>query len=211
MATRRREPSPRVLSPDVSGRPGPSARHVVLVGVAAVGKTTLGRLVGPRVGIPFVDHDEFMEQRHGVSIAELAEEADGDARIDALLWEAYEDLMRLPQRVLVAASPRLLGRRAFWRLTRARAMSVHLRGTPLRVLRQDVALQRGIPLEEVRLTQALRAHFYRYYWWRLRHCQHADVELRLTGDLEADAARLAELVVRLVGGGRPAEGSAGSG
>lgn len=40
--------------------------HIVLVGVAAVGKTTLGAAVAPMIGLPFRDNELVMERRHGV-------------------------------------------------------------------------------------------------------------------------------------------------
>lgn len=177
-------------SKDDKARP----RHVVLVGVAAVGKTTLGQAAAPLAGLPFADTDLAMEHRCGVTIEELSGESDGDARIDRLLWETYRALVDARKPMLIAAPPRLLGRRDFWPLTRGRTVSVHLRSTPLRVLRQDAALQQGVPIGTVVVTDAHRAAFYDYYWWRLRHCQKADHELRLTGNLEDDVRRLAELV-----------------
>jgi hypothetical protein len=62
-----------------------------------------------------------------------------------------------------------------------------------------VAAQTGVPLSEVRLSEADKEAYYYYYWWRLRHCQKAEHELRLQGDLAADAARLVEFVGLMIG------------
>ena len=43
---------------------------IVLVGMPASGKSTVGRLVAERLGRPFVDTDELLAQRTGTSIAE---------------------------------------------------------------------------------------------------------------------------------------------
>jgi shikimate kinase len=189
------------LKPDnmlpFSDRIGPC--HVVLVGVAAVGKTTLGRATAPLVGLPFADTDLTMEEQYGTTIDELSRKPDGDARIDGLLWETYQALVNVRPPTLIAAPPRLLGRRDFWRLTRERAVSVHLRSTPLRVLRQDMALRHDVPVSEVVVTDSDRIGFSEYYWWRLRHGRKADYELRLTGLLQDDVQRLAELVRSWVG------------
>lgn len=168
--------------------------HIVLVGVAAVGKTTLGTAVAQKAGLPFYDNDLTMERRRGVTIEDLSRKPENDETINRLLWETYQQLAAETERTLVVASPRLLGRRDFWELTRERAVTIHLRSTPLKVLRRDVAAQRGVPLSEVILSDADKAAYYYYYWWRLRHCQKADHELRLHGDLDVDTARLAEVV-----------------
>lgn len=174
--------------------------HIVLVGVAAVGKTTLGAAVAPAVGVPFYDNELTMERRRGVTIDELSRKPDNDEVIDGLLWETYQELVTQTNRTLIAVSPRLLGRRDFWELTRERSVTIHLRSTPLKVLRRDVAMQTGVLLSDVSLSEADREAYYYYYWWRLRHCQKADQELRLHGDLAADTARLAEVVGSLLTG-----------
>jgi shikimate kinase len=168
--------------------------HIVLVGVAAVGKTTLGAAVAPKVGLPFYDNEQVMERRHGVTLEDLSRKPENDEIIDRLLWETYQELAAETKRTLIVASPRLLGRRDFWELTRERAVTIHLRSTPLKVLRRDTALQTGVPLSQVSLSEADKAAYYYYYWWRLRHCQKANHELRLQGDFEVDGARLAEFV-----------------
>lgn len=174
-------------------------RHIVLVGVAAVGKTTLGAAVAPEVGLPFADNEFEMERRHGVTIEDLSCKPENDEMIDALLWETHQALLAATGRTLIVATPRLLGRRGFWDLTCGHATTIHVRSTPLRVLRQDIAMQKGVPLCDVTLSERDKAVFYHYYWWRVRHCMKADHELRLQGNVAIDAARLAELV-RLVSG-----------
>ena len=111
-----------------------------------------------------------------------------------------QELAAETERTLSVASPRLLGRRDFWDLTRERAVTIHLRSTPLKVLRRDLAAQTGVPLSEVSLSEVDKEAYYYYYWWRLRHCQKADHELRLQGDLAIDAARVAEVVRSLLAG-----------
>lgn len=56
---------------------------VFLVGLRASGKTSLGRLVAERLGLPFVDTDELVVRKAGASIAEIVER-DG--------WEAFRAL-----------------------------------------------------------------------------------------------------------------------
>ena len=48
-----------------------SGGHLILVGLPGAGKTTVGRLVAQDLGVPFVDVDTLIEERIGVSIAEI--------------------------------------------------------------------------------------------------------------------------------------------
>ena len=99
------------------------SRHVILAGVAAVGKTTLGLATAPLLCLLFADTDLTMEQQYGVTIDELSREPGGDARIGGLLWEIYQALVNVRPPTLIAAPPRLLAPE--WE----RAVSVHLRST----------------------------------------------------------------------------------
>lgn len=47
--------------------------HVVLTGFMAVGKTAVGKRLARRLGRDFVDTDELIEERAGMSVAELFE------------------------------------------------------------------------------------------------------------------------------------------
>jgi shikimate kinase len=49
-----------------------SAAQLILVGAPAAGKTSVGRLVAERLGVPFTDTDELTEQRLGLSLPEAA-------------------------------------------------------------------------------------------------------------------------------------------
>lgn len=47
-------------------------RHLVITGPMGSGKTTVGRLVGHRLGRPFLDSDAMLAARHGVDSRRLA-------------------------------------------------------------------------------------------------------------------------------------------
>ncbi|NVN11174.1 3-dehydroquinate synthase [Nguyenibacter vanlangensis] len=51
--------------------PDPGARSIVLVGLMGAGKTTIGRRLAARLGMPFVDADVEIERAAGCSIADL--------------------------------------------------------------------------------------------------------------------------------------------
>src|SRR5690242_14729164 len=66
-------------------------RSIVLIGMMGVGKSSIGRRLGARLGIPFVDADAEIERAAGMSIADIfARHVDaafrsGEARVIARL------------------------------------------------------------------------------------------------------------------------------
>jgi shikimate kinase len=68
-------------------------RPVVLVGLMGVGKSTVGRRLAKRLGLPFVDSDSAIEDASGFSAAEVYERfgeqdfRDGERRLVARLVE----------------------------------------------------------------------------------------------------------------------------
>src|SRR5579872_2528835 len=68
-------------------------RSVVLVGMMGVGKSSIGRRLGARLGIPFVDADAEIERAAGMSIVDIfarhgeADFRSGEARVIARLLE----------------------------------------------------------------------------------------------------------------------------
>ena len=77
--------SPHTHPPDWTGRP------IVLVGLMGAGKSTVGRRLSQRLGLPFVDADVEIETAAGRTIAEIFEEfgepyfRDGERRVIARL------------------------------------------------------------------------------------------------------------------------------
>jgi shikimate kinase len=66
-------------------------RSIVLIGMMGVGKSSIGRRLGSRLGVPFVDADTEIEQAAGMSIADIfarhgeAAFRSGEARVIARL------------------------------------------------------------------------------------------------------------------------------
>jgi shikimate kinase len=69
------------------------ARSIVLVGMMGAGKSSIGRRLAARLGIPFVDADSAIEEAAGMSIADIFETHGepyfraGEARVIARLLE----------------------------------------------------------------------------------------------------------------------------
>ena len=68
-------------------------RSVVLVGMMGVGKSSIGRRLGGRLGVPFVDADAEIEKAAGMSIADIFDRhgeayfRSGEARVIARLLD----------------------------------------------------------------------------------------------------------------------------
>lgn len=91
-------PSGLTPSPDAGpeARPAPvpaALRSIVLVGLMGAGKTTVGRRLAQRLGLPFVDADAEIERAAGETIPEIFERRgeaafrDGERRVIARLLE----------------------------------------------------------------------------------------------------------------------------
>lgn len=83
----------RCIVPPVSDLAKRLNRPVVLVGLMGVGKSTVGRRLAKRLGLPFVDSDAEIEDAAGLSAAEVFERygehdfRDGERRLVARLIE----------------------------------------------------------------------------------------------------------------------------
>src|SRR5271167_4494400 len=87
-------------------------RSIVLIGMMGVGKSSIGRRLGGRLGIPFVDADAEIEKAAGMSIADIFSrhgEADfrsGEARVVARLLEGGPQVLATGGGAVVNADTR---------------------------------------------------------------------------------------------------------
>ena len=72
---------------------------IVLVGFMGAGKSTVGRLLAERLGIPLVDTDDVIEAREGRAISEVFA-ADGEATFRRIERETIASLLEGPEAVL---------------------------------------------------------------------------------------------------------------
>jgi shikimate kinase len=78
-------------------------RHVVLLGLMGSGKSTVGHVLARRLGRPFVDNDEALEARAGLSARDIAV-ADGPDTLHALEAQALLEALARPAPAVVAAA-----------------------------------------------------------------------------------------------------------
>ena len=72
---------------------------IVLVGFMGAGKSTVGRSLADRLGLPFLDSDTVIEERAGRSIAQVFA-SDGESAFRALEAATIADLLDGPSAVL---------------------------------------------------------------------------------------------------------------
>lgn len=92
----------------------PVLRSIVLVGLMGAGKSTVGRRLAARLGMPFVDADTEIECASGLSIAEIFERfgeahfRDGERRVIARLIGGPPKVIATGGGAFVAADTRSL-------------------------------------------------------------------------------------------------------
>lgn len=72
---------------------------IVLAGFMGAGKTTVGRLLADKLGVPFLDSDQVIEERSGRAIRDIFA-ADGEAAFRELEHQAIAGLLAGPPAVL---------------------------------------------------------------------------------------------------------------
>lgn len=138
---------------------------IFLVGMPGAGKTTIGRQLARRLGMPFVDSDQRLEERLGCTIRQYFEHCGEEAFRDAE-QRALDELSAGPDGVLSTGGGAVL-RAANRAHLHARGQVIYLHATPedlYRRLRHDSArplLQVDDPLARLRGLFAARDPLYR--------------------------------------------------
>ncbi|HHP50370.1 MAG TPA: shikimate kinase [Moorella mulderi] len=137
--------------------------NIVLVGFMGSGKTQVGKLLALRLGWPFVDTDELIEDREGISIAEIFSRY-GEAYFRQQERRVIEELASRRRTVIATGGGAFIPKDSREILKRGNRV-VWLRVRPETVLKriggsQDRPLLLGLSLAQVESLLAQREPFY---------------------------------------------------
>ena len=138
---------------------------IIFVGLPGSGKTTIGRQLARRLGLPFVDSDHVIEHRLGCSIREFFAR-EGEVSFRDLEQEVIDELTQTHEGVIATGGGAVL-REANRRHLHERGQVIYLRSTPedvYRRVRHDNArplLQVDDPLGRLRALFEARDPLYR--------------------------------------------------
>ena len=150
----------RDASPPRAGADG----AIALVGMMGVGKTTIGRRLAPRLGLPFFDADAEIEQAAGMSVSDLfrlhGEKSfrEGEARVIARLLEGPPMVLATGGGALTTPSTR--------ELIKKHALSIWIKADMDTILRRATRrgtrplLKTGNPRETIERLMKEREAYY---------------------------------------------------
>ncbi|MFN7152063.1 MAG: shikimate kinase [Acidovorax sp.] len=137
-----------------------------LVGMPGSGKSTIGRQLAHRAGVPFIDLDHRLEQTIGTSIRSYFE-AEGEARFRDLEAQVLADVAQEPGGMVLSTGGGAVLRTESREALRQFGNVLYLRASPEEIYRRvkhdrtRPLLQVGNPMEKLRELYAVRDPLYR--------------------------------------------------
>lgn len=187
--------------------------RVCLVGVGCVGKTTIGRLLADRLGVPFFDLDEEIERHFATSIERLRARqlTEYSYRVETAV--VLRALLEANADCVVAVAPSGL-RDAYLRVQKkVDCVVVAIEDTAENILRRITFYDVDSRPLEVQLSERERrlhlAEIRKDITYFRKSYQRADLHADIAGlDAEGSAARIQELLAAYGGGQPPATAGA---
>ena len=142
------------------------ALRCALVGMPGAGKSTVGRQLAQRMGVPFVDLDHHLEKQLGCSIRQFFE-AEGEERFRTLESEALADIAQRPGGMVLSTGGGAVLRPENREVLRQFGNVLYLRASPEEIFKRvkhdktRPLLQGGNPMGKLRDLYAQRDPLYR--------------------------------------------------
>lgn len=106
--------------------------NIILIGFRCAGKSTVGALLARKLGRPFVDSDDYIERKTGLSIREIFEIA-GEQYFRLLEGDALADLSKFDNQVIATGGGAALKYKNIRNLKR-NGILIYLEATPQSIL-----------------------------------------------------------------------------
>jgi XRE family aerobic/anaerobic benzoate catabolism transcriptional regulator len=104
-------------------------RRIALIGLRGGGKSTLGRLLAERLGVPFIELDKEIEKRSGATLSEIFDMF-GQENFRRAEREALDDVLRQHKSFVVATSGSIVTEPGTLELLLASCFTVWVRAEP---------------------------------------------------------------------------------
>lgn len=165
--------------------------HIVLVGLPGAGKTTVGRELARRLGRPFIDLDDEIARREGMSVAEIFA-ARGESYFRGLEAAFTRELVHSPPAV-VAPGGGWIVQPGLADVVRPPATIVHLRVSP------EAALVRmGATVQERPLLAGPEAASRLASLWNARRQAYETADVEVQTDL-LSTEQVTDALLALIG------------
>ncbi|MBI2713319.1 MAG: helix-turn-helix transcriptional regulator [Rhizobiales bacterium] len=113
-------------------------RRIALIGLRGGGKSTLGRLLAERLGVPFIELDREIEKRSGASLSELFEMF-GQETFRRAEREALSEVLRQHQNFVIATSGSIVAEPSTLELLLSSCFTVWVRADPQEHMKRVMA------------------------------------------------------------------------
>ena len=128
-------------------------RRIALIGLRGAGKSTLGAMLGERLGVPFIELDRLIEQHSGLGLSVIFD-LYGQSGFRRLERECLEQVLRQHPAFVLATGGSLVSESATFERLLSECLTIWLRAAPEEHMQRVIAQGDTRPMEENREAMA---------------------------------------------------------